>query len=22
MAKIAGTCFFKVDGQQLSLIGG
>ncbi|EHM8880258.1 phage tail protein, partial [Shigella boydii] len=21
MAKIAGTCFFKVDGQQLSLIG-
>ncbi|HCR7110071.1 TPA: phage tail tube protein, partial [Shigella flexneri] len=22
MAKIAGTCFFKVDGQQLSLTGG
>lgn len=22
MAKIGGTCFFKVDGQQLSLTGG
>ena len=22
MAKIAGTCYFKIDGQQLSLTGG
>jgi hypothetical protein len=22
MAKIAGTCYFKIDGQQLSMTGG
>ena len=22
MARIAGTCYFKIDGQQLSLTGG
>lgn len=22
MAKIGGTCYFKVDGQQLSMTGG
>ncbi|ELI8163735.1 phage tail tube protein, partial [Yersinia enterocolitica] len=22
MARIGGTCFFKIDGQQLSLTGG